>query len=173
MDGNGCSIWKTLKCRRSFSKSSLQDPFYAASAPVGELQKMETLTVDDPSPIIEADGIGQYGRKENMRTFGEEVELKENVFAKVVSLAEKAELSIPGNYEITCHRLCPKILIAKFVWRDTRHQLLKQKRAVKETRVSVIDDLKPLVAKLTLDMRSRDDVWNDVSANDKIILIRL
>ena len=43
---------------------------------------------------MEAESIEQYGRRENVRIFGVEEEPGEDVFAKVVSNAEKAGVSI-------------------------------------------------------------------------------
>ena len=136
---------------------------------------MKTSTVDDRSPIIEADRIEQYGRTENVRIFGVEEEPDEDVSAKVVSWTEKAGITITAHDISTCHRLPggskgPKPLIAKFFRRDTKHQLMKHKRSLKETSISVNDDLTPLRAKIIRDLRSKDDVRGVVIANEKIIV---
>ena len=70
------------------------------------------------SPVIEADSIEQYQRRENLRIFGVEEEPGEDVFAKVVSVAEKAGMSITKIDVSICHRspsggTGPKPLIAK------------------------------------------------------------
>ena len=74
----------------------------------------------------------------------------EDVFAKVVSVAEKAGVSITKNDVSICHRLPsggtgPKPLIAKFVRRETKHQLMKNKRNSKNANIFVNDDLTPFV----------------------------
>ena len=83
--------------------------------------------------------------------------------AKVVSVAEKAGVQITANDVSTCHRLPggrsgSKPLIAKFVRRDTKHQLVKNKRNLKNTNIFVNDDLTPIRAKVTRELRKRDDV---------------
>ena len=95
-----------------------------------------------------------------MRIFGVEEEPNESVFAKVVSVAEKAGATIFANYVSTCNRLpgrdkSAKPLIAKFVTRDTEDQLMK---LLKETSIYVNDDLTPLHAKITRGLRSKNDV---------------
>ena len=104
-----------------------------------------------------------------------EEEPGEDVFAKVVSVAEKAGVSITKNDVSTCHRLPsggtgPKPLIAKFVRRETKHQLMRNKRNLKNTNIFVNDDLTPLRAKVTRDLRNRDSVRNVITVNEKIIL---
>ena len=98
-----------------------------------------------------------------MRIFGVQEEPGEDVYAKVVSVAEKAGVQITANDVSTCHRLPgggsgPKPLIAKIVRRDTKHQLMKNKRNLKNTNIFVNDDLTPIRAKVTRELRKRDDV---------------
>ena len=110
-----------------------------------------------------------------MRFFGVEEESDEDIFAKVVSVAQKAGVTITANDVSTCQRLPgggkrPKPLIAKFVRRDTRHQFMNHKRNLKETSTHVNDDLTPLRAQTTRDLRSKSDVRGVVSAIEKIIV---
>ena len=79
-----------------------------------------------------------------------EEEPGEDVFAKVVSVAEKAGVSITKNDVCICHHLPggdtgPKALIAKFLRRETNHQIRKNKRNLKNTNIFVNDDLTPFV----------------------------
>ena len=88
-----------------------------------ELKKIHCSAAGEMSAVIEADSIEQYGRRENVRIFGVEEEQCEDVFAKVVSVAEKAGVSITPNDVSICHRLPSggtgsKQLIAKFVRRE-------------------------------------------------------
>ena len=83
-----------------------------------------------------------------MCIFGVE-EPDEDVFAKLVSEAEKAGVTLTAIDVSTCDRLpCgvegPKPLIAKFVRRDTKHELTKQNRNLKETSIYANDDLTAL-----------------------------
>ena len=71
-----------------------------------------------------------------MRIFGVEEGPDEDVFVKVVSVAEKAGVTITANDVSTCHRVPvgakePKPLNAKFVRRDTNHQLMKHNSNLK------------------------------------------
>ena len=174
MDGNGCIIWTNVWVSTLIPKNFAR-PFLGGFCAVEELQP-KTSTVDDRWPIIEADSIEQYGRRENVRIFG--VEEDEDVFAKVVSVAEKAGvkiITITATDVSTCHHLPvggkgPKPLFAKFVRWDTEHQLMKHKRNLKETSICVNDDLMPSRAKLTRDLKSKDDVRGVVTANEKFIV---
>ena len=87
---------------------------------------MKTSTVDDRSPIIEADSIEQYGRRKSVRIFGVEEEPDKDVFAKVVIVAAKRRVNITAKDVSTCHTFLsggrgPKFLIATFVRRVTKH----------------------------------------------------
>ena len=66
---------------------------------------MKTSTVDDPSPMIEANRNEQYGGIEKMRIFGIEEKPDEGVFAKVVSVAEEAGVTVTANDVGTYHSL--------------------------------------------------------------------
>ena len=125
-------------------------------------EKLWYFHITDLAPIIEADSIEQYGRGENVRIFGVQEEPGEDVHAKVVSVAEKAGVQITAIDVSTCHRLPgggsgPKPLIANFVRRDTKHRLMKHKRNLKNTNIFVNDDLTPIRAKVTRELRKRDD----------------
>ena len=164
MDGNGRIIWTNVWVPTLFSNNFFSGrPFLCGFCAIQELQKMRTSTVDDRSPIIQAESIEKYGRKENVRIFGVEEQSDEDVFAKVVGVAEKAGVTITASVVSTCHRLQgggegPKPLFAKFVRRDSKHQLMKHKKNLKETTIFVSDNLTPLRAKITLGLRSKDDV---------------
>ena len=81
-----------------------------------------------------------------------EEEQGEDVLAEVVTVAEKAGVSITKNDVSICHRLPsgdigPKPLIAKFVYRETKHQFMKNKRNLKNVNIFVNDDLTPFILK--------------------------
>lgn len=175
IDGSGCVIWTNIWVPMLIPKNFFSRPFLCGFCAVEELKKHQCSAPGDLSPVIEADSIEQYGRRENVRIFGVEEEPGEDVFAKVVSVAEKAGVSITKNDVSTCHRLPsggtgPKPLIAKFVRRETKHQLMKNKRNLKNTNIFVNDDLTPLRAKVTRDLRNRDSVRSVITVNEKIIL---
>ena len=111
-----------------------------------------------------------------MRFASVEEEPDEDVFAKVVIVAEKASSIITANDESTCHRLTgrcvgPKSPIARFVRCATKHQLMKHERTLEETSIYVYDDFDPWRAKITRDLRNTDDARGVVIANDKHICI--
>ena len=64
----------------------------------------------------------------------------------------------------------PKPLIAKFVRRETKHQLMKNRRNLKNTNIFVNDDLTPLRSKVSRELRKRDSVRSVITVNEKIIL---
>ena len=126
--------------------------------------------MNDRSPIKEADSIEQYGRRENVRIFDVEEELDEDVFAKVVSVAEEAGVTTTAIDCSTCHRLPsggkgPKPLLAKFVRPDTKYQLMQHKKSLKETSNYVNNDLTRLRSKITRGLRSKDDDCGVVTVN--------
>ena len=112
---------------------------------------MRCSAVEHLSPFKKADSIEHYGRRENVRIFVLDEEPGEDVFAKAVSVAGKADIKITSNDDSTCHRLpsgdkSRKPIIAKFVRRDTKNQLMKKKSNLKNTRTIFIkDDLTPFV----------------------------
>ena len=133
---------------------------------------MKTSFVEYRSPIIEVDSIDQYGRKEKVRMFGVVEEPGEDVFAKVVGVSEKAAVGLTTNDVDVCHSLpggsrVPKPLIAKIVRRDAKHQLMKHKGKLKENSIYLNDDMRPLRATITRDVRSKHDVRSFVIANEK------
>ena len=175
VDGNGCVIWTNVWVPTQIPKNFFARPFLCGFCAFEELNKASRCTTEDLAPIIEADSIEQYGRRENVRIFGVQEEPGEDVYAKVVSVAEKAGVQITANDVSTCHRLPggvsgPKPLIAKFVRRDTKHQLMKNKRNLKNTNIFVNDDLTPIRAKITRELRKRDDVARVHTVNEKIIV---
>ena len=90
MDGNGCVIWTNVWVPTLIPKNFFERPFLGGLWAFEELKKSSRCTTEDRLPIIEADSIEQYGRRENVRIFGVQEEPGEDVFAKVVSVAEKA-----------------------------------------------------------------------------------
>ena len=149
VDGTGCVIWTNIWVPTLLPKNF---SFLCGFCGVEELQKIQCSAAGDLSPAIEADSIDQFGRRENVRIFGVEGEQVEDVLAKVVSVAEKAGVSITENDVSICHRLpsggiCPNPLIAKFVQRETKHHFMKNKRNLKNANIFVNDDLNPFVLK--------------------------
>ena len=122
-------------------------PFLCAFCAFEGLNKDSRCTTEDLAPIIEADSIEQYGRRENVRIFGVQEKPGEDVYPKVVSVAEKAGVQTTANDLSTCHRSPGvgsgrKPLIAKFVRRDTKHQLMKNKCNLKNTNIFVMMTLR-------------------------------
>ena len=88
--------------------------------------------MEDLSSVIEAENIEKYVCMENMRTFGVNKEPDEDPFAKRVSVNEKAVVVRTSDDVSTCHRFPirdkgPDPIIAKFVRRDAKRQLMKKK----------------------------------------------
>ena len=90
------------------------------------------------SSVLGLDSIEKFGRGENVRIFGSDEYSVEDVFAKIVIVAERASVIIKSNDVSTCHCLPsggkgPKPILAKIVRRDTKHQLMKKKRNLIKT----------------------------------------
>ena len=93
---------------------------------VEELKKIQCSVAGDLSPVIEADSIEQNGRRGNERVICVEYGPGKDVFAKVVSVPEKAGVSMTKNDVSICNCLPsvgtgPKPLIDKIVRRKTKH----------------------------------------------------
>ena len=83
---------KLFRCLPSFPKNFFARPFLCGFSTVENLQKLKTHNLGDRSPIIKADSSEHYRRYENVRIFGIEDEPCEDVFTKVVNVAESREL---------------------------------------------------------------------------------
>ena len=133
VDGSGCVIWTNIWVPTLIPKKFFSRPFLCGFCAVEELKKIQCTAAGDLSHVIEADSIEQYGRREKVKIFDVEEEPGGDVFAKEVSVTEKAGVSITKNDVSICHSLPsggtgPKPLIAKFVKRETKYQLMKNKR---------------------------------------------
>ena len=110
-----------------------------------------------------------------MRIFDVEKELDGDVFAKVVSVNEEAGFTITALDGSTFHRLPrggkgPKPILATFVGPDTKHQLKQHKKNLKETSNYVNNDFTQLRAKLTRDLRCKDDDCGVVTLNENFFV---
>ena len=90
-------------------------------------------------------------------------------------MAGKSGVTITANDGSACHRLPgggkgPKLLITKFVRRDTKHQLMKHKQNLKEANVYVNVALTLLRGNITHDLRDEDEVPGVVTANKNNIV---
>ena len=175
VEGNGCVIWTNVWVPTQIPKNFFARPFLCGFCAFEGLSKASRGTMEDLAPFTEADSIEQYERRENLRIFGVQEEPGEDVYPKVVSVAEKAGVQITANDVSTCHRLPgggsgPKPLIAKFVRRDTKLQLMKNNRTLKNTNIFVNGDLTPIRAKVTRGLRKQDHVARVHTVNEKIIV---
>ena len=60
--------------------------------------------MEDLPSVIQADNIEQYGNREDVGVFGVDEEPGDDVFPKVVSVAEKAGFVITSNDVSICYR---------------------------------------------------------------------
>ena len=90
-DRNGCIIQTNVWVPTPIPKNFFARLFLCGFCAVEELQKMKTSTMDDRSPIIEADSIEQYGRRENVRIFGVEEEPDEDSLPRWLVWLKKLE----------------------------------------------------------------------------------
>ena len=143
---SGCFIWTNIWVPTLITKNFFSRPFLCGFYAVEELKTIQCSAPGDLSPVIDAYSIEQFGGRENVRIFDVGEEPGEDVFAKVVSVAEKAGVSKTKNDVSICHRLPsggtgPEPLSAKFVRQETKHQPKKNKSNLKNTNIFVNDDL--------------------------------
>ena len=122
-------------------------------------------------PVASHRGWNHRALRANVHVFGIEEESDEEVFAKVIIRESQKKLSLQSLLMMLASVMGPKPLIVQSVRRDTKHQLMKPERKLKETNVYVKDDLTPLPAKITRDLRSNHDVRVVSSSNEKINVI--
>ena len=156
VDGNGFDTWTKIWVRRLLRENFLLRLFLCGFHAIEEVQKVQCTAVEDLPPVIEADSIGQYRRREK--------QLDVNFFAKVLSVVAKLRVSKTANDVITCHHPLTGGKGTRFIRHDTEKNL-------KKTSIFVNDDLTPVRAMMTRDFRRRDDVNSVFNVNDKISVI--
>ena len=104
------------------------------------------------------DKLQQYGRRENLRISGLPEEEGENLKDKIVKVGQVMGVEILNRDINVAHRSGPKgvkprQIICRFVSRDTKIELLRNKKKLKESEeyknVYMHEDLTPLRAKAT------------------------
>ena len=86
-EGNGGIIWTNIWVPTLIPEIFFTRLFLCDFSVVREREK-NVVAAEDISSVKEKDSIDQYGRNENLRIFGVDDEPCENVFAKVMSVAE-------------------------------------------------------------------------------------
>jgi len=125
----------------------------------------------------------QYSRRNSVRIFGireEQNESNERCQSKVTNML-KQELGIiitPHDID-TIHRTGrfrndqPRAIILKFVRRNLKENVLREKRNLKGTGVVVVEDLTRQNLKLLKDVRDHPSVQSAWTSNGKVIAITL
>ena len=67
VDGSGYVIWTNIWVPTLIPKNFFSRPFLCDFCAVEELKKIQCSAAGDLSPVIEADSIEQYGRRENVK----------------------------------------------------------------------------------------------------------
>ena len=91
-------------------------------------------------------------------------------------MAEQVGVIVTANDVSTCHRLPgrgkgAKLLVAKLVRRDAKHQLMDQKNNLKETSIHVIENFNTYNCKNISETEKKGDVRGVLTANEKIIVL--
>lgn len=134
------------------------------------IKELNTLKKNMQLHKFELDKIEQYSRKDNIRINGIEQNENENTNDIIKQLASDIGIAITDSDISVSHRLpgrpgSTKPIIVKFVRRDMKTQMMKNKRKLKDAgrrNVYLNDDLTPLRAKITRIMRSEttiNSVW--------------
>jgi len=132
--------------------------------------QIDNLKQETQKHRFEIDRLEQYSRRDSLRIIGMEESNGERTNDIVISLARDMGVDIHPNDISTSHRLPhgrrnqnttdrprPRAIIVKFVRRDTKGLIMRNKRKLKDSRrnVYVVDDLTPLRNKILRELKKR------------------
>ena len=130
------------------------------------LQKLKATVVCQRS---DTDALEQYGRRESVRLFGMEETANDDTNEAFIQLAASIGVDISANDISVSHRIGkprqganarPRPIIAKFVRRDTKVQIMRSRKKLRENerfnRVHVEEDLTSLRHKIVMELK-RDE----------------
>lgn len=117
----------------------------------------------------------QYGRRWSIRVYGLEESPQENCKQLVVNtINERLKVNLSINDIEVAHRAGkftqgkPRSIIARFLNRETRQVILKNRRLLKGSRISISEDLTSQNVKLLNRVSNSDKVEKVWSTNGKI-----
>ena len=160
--------------------------WFCAASEVSELREKQSQHSEQSpitgklSSLFNADSNEQYGRRDNVRTFGLKEEDDENVYQKVDDVAMKVGHQISITDISICHRVssrnlkkdegCP--INVKFVRRQTKSGLMANKKSLKdcEEKIFISDDISLLRTRLAKVLILRADIKSVAMLNEKIVI---
>ena len=156
-------------------------------------QQTETLNnvkVATQKQSFDMDRLEQYSRKENIRVHGIPEVPGENTSRILVELARDIGVEMSETDISVSHRLPgkarpngnpgnpprPRVIIAKFVRRDTKNTIMRNKKKLKELQntrkeVYIEDDLTPLRSRLIREIKKDTSVKTCWSIDGRIVCI--
>ena len=102
---------------------------------------------------------------------------EEDPYEKVVEVAGKIGVTIKRDDISVCHRLASRSgirpIIVKFVRRETKFQIMKHKKSLKNSTepLYINDDLTPLRARIAKAIRNKNDVKFCTYYNEKLFVV--
>lgn len=124
-----------------------------------------------------SDALEQYSRRNSIRISGIEHEEGENVYTKVIELAEKGDVTI-NNHDIDrAHRIGTKQdILVKFISHKKRNELLKAKKAIhaQEEAIWLAEDMTKKRSNILFEARKLRDLekFKHVWTSDGTIIVR-
>ena len=113
-NGQGCVAWVPTWLPKRIPKGFLNRPFlcgFCAASEVSQLCEKQSQVPEKSSISVElsslfnADSNEQYGRRDNVRIFGVKEETNEDVYQKVIDVAEKTGYQISKTDFSVCYRV--------------------------------------------------------------------
>ena len=183
-DGNGCVAWLPVWLPTRLPKKFTERPFLCGYCAFTEVKKLGKEVHGDSkvqetrlSILFLSDANEQYGRRENVRTFGVEEQTGEDVYQQVVDVVKGTSVEICNSDISVCHRLpargqSGRPIFVKFVRRETKLALMKKKSCLRHQSgrpIYINDDITQLRARLK-SLKEKPDVKVANMINEKVIV---
>ena len=145
-----------------------------------ENNSLTNLKKEVQTQNFELDKLEQYSRKENIKVFGLDEREGEDTNEMIVKLASDIGIQISQSDISVSHRLPgprgkPRPIIAKFVRRDTKSLIMKNKKNLNSNpqykQVYINDDFTQLRGKLIRAMKDDDKILKVWTIDGKIFCI--
>ena len=182
-DGSPCPAWVPTWLPKRVPRGFMERPILCGFCAAAQVAQLKATTFDakpdDTSKLfslLQSDANEQYGRRDNIRIFGLDEAKDENPYDVVVHVAKLVRVNIKKTDISVCHRLPSrrgkKPLIVKFVRRETKFEIMRNKKKLKEGehQIYINDDLTPLRSKISAKLREIEDMKTVVMQNEKITL---
>ena len=154
-DGNGCIVWSRIWLPERIPKNFLTRPFLCGFCAHDKIAETGTPQLEGRARF-EADAMQQYGRRDNVRIVGlDDGGSNEDPYEEVIKVACYCGVNVKRDDISVCHRLPSRNggkrpLIARFVRREKKIELMRNKKNLKSHSVNIYlnDDVTPLRSKI-------------------------